>query len=106
MKKFRWLFLVCAIAVSGLSTSAQAQSSPNTDESDVVDIRTLTCRELLKSEGENRANLVIFMHGFINGKTDNPKIDAPVLAEATNAIVDACINNPESQLLGVFEQNR
>ena len=106
MKKFSWLFLFGAIAISGFSTSAQAQPSPNTDESDVIDLQTLTCRELLKSEGENRANLIIFMHAFINGKTNNTKIDAPVLAEATDKIVDTCIDNPDSQLLGVFEQNR
>ena len=106
MKKFSWLLLFGAIAVSGFSTLAQAQSSPNTDESDIVDLQTLTCRELLKSEGENRANLVIFMHGFISGKKGVTVIDAPELAEATNTILDTCIDNPDSQLLGVFEQNR
>ncbi len=106
MKKFSWLFLFGAIAISGFSTFAQAQSLTNTDESDVVDLQTLTCRDLLKSEGEDRANLIIFMHAFINGKTNNPTIDAPLLAEATNTIVDTCIDNPDSALLGVFEQNR
>ncbi|MDJ0634938.1 MAG: HdeA/HdeB family chaperone [Xenococcaceae cyanobacterium MO_188.B29] len=106
MKKFSWLLLFGAIAISGFSPSAQAQSSPNTDESDMVDLQTLTCRDLLKSEGDNRANLVIFMHAFINGKNNNTTIDAPALAEATDAIVDTCIDNPDSALLGVFEQNR
>lgn len=106
MKKFSWLLLFGTIAISGFSASAQAQSSPDTNESDVVDLQTLTCRELLKSEGDNRANLVIFMHAFVNGKTNNTTIDAPALAESTNAIVDTCIDNPDSQLLGVFEQNR
>ena len=105
-KKFSWLILLGAIAVSGFSISARAQSSPNRDESDRVDLQTLTCRELLKSEGENRANLVIFMHGFISGKKGITTINAPELAEATNTIVDICIDNPDSQLLGVFEQNR
>lgn len=106
MKKFSWLILLSAIAISYFSTSVRAQSAPNTDESDVVDLQTLTCRELLKSEGDNRANLVIFMHGFINGQKGITTIDAPTLASATNTIVDTCIDNPDSQLLGVFEQNR
>ena len=106
MKKFSWLFLFWAIAIGNFSTFAQAQSLTNTDQRDVVDLQTLTCRDLLKSEGEDRANLIIFMHAFINGKTNNTMIDAPLLAEATNTIVDTCIDNPDSALLGVFEQNR
>ena len=106
MKKFSWLFWLGAIAISNFSTFAQAQSLRNTDQSDVVDLQTLTCRDLLKSEGEDRANLIIYMHAFINGKTNNTKIDAPLLAEATNTIVDTCIDNPDSALLRVFEQNR
>lgn len=46
------------------------------------------------------------MHAFINGRNNNTTLDAPALAEATNTIVDTCIDNPDSALLGVFEQNR
>ncbi len=66
---------------------SQPSSQPLTDESDVVDLQRLTCRELLKSEGQNRTNLVIFLHGFMNGKAGDMTINAPALAEATNAIV-------------------
>lgn len=106
MKRFGWLLLFGAVAISSLSTSAQAQSSPDADAADLVDLKTLTCRELLKSEGENRRDLVLFIHAFISGKTGDTVINGPVLAGATNKIIDACIDNPDRKLLSVFEKYR
>lgn len=66
----------------------------------------MTCRELLKSEGDNRDNIIIFMHGFINGKQGMTTIDASALASAADKIIDSGIDSPDSNLLAVFEQNR
>ena len=33
-------------------------------------------------------------------------IDAPALALATEKVIDACIENPEQNLLALFEANR
>lgn len=103
-KKFSWLILLGAIATGGFAINAQAQSA--SEESGTVNLQAMTCRELLKSEGDNRANLLIFMHGFINGKQGITTVDASALASATDKIIDSCIDSPDSNLLAVFEQNR
>ena len=108
MKKFSRLVLFSAIATVSLGVPAWSQTEPETAESseDIVDLQTMTCREILKSEGEDRANTLIFMHGYINGKKGQTTINAPVLADVTNQIFDTCIDNPEQTLLSVFEASR
>ena len=103
-EKFSWLILLSAIAIGGVAVKVQAQSA--SEESGMVNLEAMTCRELLKSEGDNRANIIIFMHGFINGKQGITTIDASALASATDKIIDSCIDSPDSKLLAVFEQNR
>ncbi|KST69307.1 HdeA/HdeB family chaperone [Mastigocoleus testarum] len=116
MKRFIWILLFGVIAFGNLSIPAQAQSSPNTNklaqsspnanEDDSVDLKALTCRQLLLTDGEERSNLMIFMHGFMSGKKNNLTIDAPALTKVTDKIVNSCIDSPNSKLLGVFEKNR
>lgn len=117
MKRFSWILLFGVIAFGNLSIPAQAQSSPNANkqaqpsspnanEDDSVDLKALTCRQLLLTDGEERANLMIFMHGFMSGKKNNMIIDAPALTKVTDKIVNSCIDSPNSKLLGVFEKNR
>ena len=115
MKRFSWILLFGVIAFGHLSIPAQAQSSPNAkqaqsssnaNEDDSVDLKALTCRQLLLTDGEERSNLIIFMHGFMSGKKNNMIIDAPALTKVTDKIVNSCIDSPNSKLLGVFEKNR
>ena len=115
MKKINWLLLLGVITFASLTTiPCLAQSSPNTpkkaqsssSDDDTVDLKKLTCRELLKAEGEERTNLLIYMHGFMNGKKGEMIINPPVLTNVTDKVMDACIATPDQKLLGVFEKNR
>lgn len=100
MKKFNWLVLLSVIATSSFSLMAKAQ------ETDIINLQELTCKELLESSGDERTNLIIFIHGYFQGKAENTTINAPVLASSTNKIIETCIENSEQNLLAVFEANR
>ena len=115
MKKINWLILFGVITVgsfttipglaqSSSNTTKQAQSSSN--DNDTVDLKTLTCKALLKADGEERTNLLIYMHGFMNGKKGEMTINPPVLSNVTDKVIDACIATPNQKLLGVFEKSR
>lgn len=124
MKRLNGLAVVGAAVTGSLITSALfhlapnavAQSSPNKvlaqsevvaeAPTDVIDLEVVTCRDLLRSEGEDRANTLVFMHGYINGQNANLKIDGPAIADTTNQIVDACIDDADKQLLAVFTEYR
>ena len=114
MKTFGWLLLFGAISVGGLSTVALAQSAPEAEEKtapeaeelEVVDLTVVTCKDLLRADGEERDNLLVFMHGYMNGKAGDATINAPVLAEATDKIIDTCISTPDKTLITAFEESR
>lgn len=107
MKKYSLVFLLSAIAVASISFPAKTQETENDVESeDVVSLDATTCRELLQFSGENRANSLIFMHGYINGKKGEVMIDAPALANATDRVINTCIDNPDRSVLSVMEEVR
>ena len=107
MKKYSLVFLLSAIAVTSISFPAKTQETQSEVESeDVTSLDATTCREILQYSGENRANTLIFMHGYINGKKGEIMIDAPALANATEQVINTCIDNPDRSLLSVMEEAR
>lgn len=121
MKKFGWLILSAVIATGGLATLVQAQSEPPADvdveapaveettpaaEGEGIDLAALTCRDYLKTPGDEQANLMIFMHGYMSGVAGTTTLDGPALATASDNIVDGCIDSPDSTLISQFEANR
>ena len=108
MKKFSWILLLSAIAIPSFSLPGWTQTETEASEQgeDIIDLQTMTCREMLKSEYEDRANTLIFMHGYLSGKKGETTVNASVLADVTDRILDTCIDNPEETLLSVFEESR
>ena len=116
MKIFSWLLISSIIILStvfttGCTNQSQSESSENGDKSaqsgdDLMDLQAVTCMEFLKTDGEERANILVFMHGFMNGKKGDTTINPPALTEATDNIIDTCIDNPNNKLASVFEKNR
>jgi hypothetical protein len=91
--------VAAVVLIGGLPAQAQ-------DEGIKVEIDKITCREMLKMGADERAFTMIFMHGFISGKKDELVFDAPALTAATDAVLDACIDNPDQTLLGMFGKVR
>lgn len=106
--KAKKTLLVLAGTLLGLGLSnliADAQEGPGA-EPEIVEIETISCRDLLKMEGEEEEFTIVFLHGFMSGKTNDTTFNIDPLATATDRIMDHCIDNPEDSLLTVFEQYR
>ena len=71
-----------------------------------ISVDTITCRNLLSVGGDERSNLMVYMHGYMSGINGELTIDGLALAAATDDIVGACIDSPDSTLLSVFEDYR
>jgi hypothetical protein len=69
-------------------------------------LNDMDCRTLLRLGGEERAFTILYMHGFISGKTNQLLLPADELAAATDRVIDHCIDKPNDKLLPVFEQAR
>ncbi len=106
MKKYSLVLLLSAIALVSFSPSVRTQTEEAAESEDVAEVSAMTCRELLKSSGDNRTNSLIFMHGYISGKKGETQIDAPALANVTNRALDTCIDNPDKSVLSVLEEVR
>src|SRR5512145_665945 len=63
-------------------TAASASKQPALND--------LDCRTLLRLGGDERAYTILYMHGFISGKTNQLLLPADELAATTDKIVDHC----------------
>lgn len=95
----------CALiaALTLQSTAAGAQGTPVMS---TVDLATLDCRTFLQMEGDNRENTILFLHGYVSGQAKQTRIELGPISEATDRIVNECIDKPAGNLLSVFTKNR
>lgn len=89
-----------------LAASIGAPGTAPADEGLKVQIPDITCREMLKMDGEEQQLTLVFLHGFMSGKAGMTEVDGPALMEATETIKDRCIDAPASTLISVFETVR
>jgi hypothetical protein len=107
MKSPRRLSLPYLLAAASLCLPmALALAQPTTVSQKPPALDELDCRTLLRLAGEERAYTLLYMHGFVSGKRGQTMLPAQELAEATDRIVDQCIDQPGDKLLLVFEKVR
>lgn len=97
------IFVLTAIVNSMISAPSVAQEN---EEDTNIYLDKISCRELLKMPGEDKKLTLIFFHGLMSAKKTQMVVDRIALREATDQIVDECINNPETTLITVFEKYR
>jgi hypothetical protein len=95
-----------AISLCMLASGGAHAQDANQGEADNIQIDNLTCREMLKMDGDERKFTLIFLHGFVSGKKSDLLFDGSALADATDVILDNCIDSPDDSLLAVFEKAR
>jgi hypothetical protein len=71
-----------------------------------VDLSKFDCRTLLHMEGDDRDRAVLFLHGYVSAQKRQTVIELAPLAEATDKIIDFCIDHPTAVALTVFTNNR
>ena len=97
------------LKLAGIGAAALAFSSINVlaqDEEPVIDMNTVDCRTMLKMDAEEQDFTLIYFHGYISGVKGDTQFDGPMLREATNTIMDYCIDNPSAMVMEAFEKNR
>ena len=98
--------MVMAAAVPALSEEKPKASQETPKVNVLVDLKTQDCRTLLRMSGDERDFTLIFYHGFMSGMKNDTIFNGPELAEATDQIIDHCIDNPNDGLLKVFQAKR
>src|SRR5262245_3631455 len=102
--------LVAAPMLGSLLARAAATDAPATADAEPVptsvDLSKFDCRTLLHMEGQDRDQAMIFLHGYVSAQKGQMTIDFAPLADATDKIVDFCIDHPSAIALTVFTDNR
>ena len=101
--KFGMMLSLLGMMVGGGAAMADESAPAATDE---FNLKSLTCRDALKMPRVESRDTVLFFHGFVSGKKNEMIFKADKLAEATDRIIDGCIDSPETSLLEMFEKNR
>jgi hypothetical protein len=93
-------------ALAGVSWLCLTAAAYAQDKEPVIDIQSISCRDMLKMEHSEQDFTLVYLHGFINGTKNEMTFDGPALKAATEKIFDHCIDNPSDNLLKVFQENR
>ncbi|SDJ53723.1 HdeA/HdeB family chaperone [Aliiruegeria lutimaris] len=99
-------YLAGTIAAALLCVSGASAIAQDADGDGIWQVGEFTCRDLLMRGGEERDFVLVFMHGFMSGKMNEMTFDTEALTEATDAVVESCIGNPDQPLLAAFEAAR
>lgn len=69
-----------------------------------LDLTTVSCKEMLLMEGDQRDSTIVFFHGMMIGKNGSTVLDAQTLSNTTDKVLEHCVNNPQDKLISVFEK--
>ena len=105
MNRLPRLALVTFLACTTAWTTAYAQQVP-VAEAPQQAIGELECRTLLRLSGEERDFTLLYLHGFVSGRSNQQLLPVKELAEATDRLLDRCIDKPSDKVLTVLEQVR
>ncbi|WP_417711400.1 HdeA/HdeB family chaperone [Roseibium aggregatum] len=94
---------LAAMSVMALSFSGPALAQSNDP---VLEMSTVDCRTMLKMDSDEQDFTLIYFHGYISGKKGETLFDGPALRDATEKIMDFCIDNPSATVMEAFEKNR
>ena len=87
-------------------SAVHAQGTPAPAPPRQAAIGELDCRTLLRLGGEERDFTILYLHGFVSGRSNQQLLPVKDLAEATDRLIDRCIDKPADKVLGVLEQVR
>ena len=105
-RKIAPVFVAASASIVAISSVAIAQDGTSTNAPKTVDITALTCQDLLMMDGEDEVSTILFVQGYISGKTAETIIDADEVRASKERRLEQCIGQPNSTVLSVFEQNR
>ena len=105
LRLFKVTLSIACLSLTSMMFSQSALSQDSEVEG-IVNISELTCRELLLMHSDNRQATMVFVQGYLSGKTSEVDIDTEKLRTASDLSLQQCVDEPDTPILGIFEQNR
>jgi hypothetical protein len=67
-------------------------------------VTELDCKAVMRLDGEDRTATIAFLHGYIAGQKGQKVIDITKLSEATDKLIDDCLDHPTAKALDVLKK--
>ena len=107
MNRLRFLPLFAALASPLACTSTWAQgTAPAAELQPQQAVGELDCRTLLRLSGQERDFAILYLQGFVSGRLNQQLLPVNELAQATDRLIDQCIDKPSGKVLALLEQIR
>ena len=91
MLKTRCITTLSAIAAVLLLGASSASFAA---DSEMKDINSYTCKDIMRMTGEDRSISIGYLHGYWMGKSGKTKFNKDKVEMATDSFVDYCLDNP------------
>jgi len=82
------------IAIAAGGASAANETTKNVAE--------LECKAVMRLGDEDRTATIAFLQGYVAGKKSQTVIDISKLSEATDKLIDDCLDHPKDKALDVL----
>ena len=92
-------------AAGTLLCSLPAWAQPGKSPSLTIDITTLTCKELMAGNDDDREAGISYVHGYVAGKNDNTMINLGATGAHTDRFRDVCLTNPTITVIDAYTQS-
>ena len=106
MNRLPYLALAIALTSSLPGSPVHAQGTPTSAEPRQQGLGELECHTLLRLSGEERDFTLLYLHGFVSGRANQQLLPVKDLAEATDRLLDHCVDKPSDKALAVLEKLR
>lgn len=96
---FACLLVAGPLAASASTTAAAATPNP----ARVIDLRKVTCQDLLASDVLDRSALMMFYWGYVSARAGRSVINTADMETATARVMDTCSHNQSLTLFAAIE---
>jgi len=73
-------------------------------ESEVIDITSDLCKDVMRIHDEDRAVTLGVLHGYMLGKKNATRFVADDLAKVSDQFIEYCLDNPNEKAMASFEK--
>ena len=89
------------LAIAALLTAGLHGQAARAGE---VDMSTITCKELLSSSQEEVSYILMWIHGYYGGKSDDTTVDFDAYGQNASEIGKYCGEHPDIGVLSAVKQ--
>lgn len=96
LTKFIALTTIAASPFLGFSAAADEH------ETAMDDLKSYSCKDLMRMSGESRIVAYAILHGYGLGKKDTTAFNPEAMSSVSDQFTEACLDNPKSNALETF----